>query len=324
MNALSEITLWIQTLSNDTERLRVLFVILLGLFGFSFALALALFANAILNPVKKRIDGVQNAIDAKPAKMSVGALLHRLGGFLIPKAEQKRSNMAYLLETGGFRSPRALAYFYATKLLGFMLAPLLLLSVIGVFTNRPVLLSLSPAITTGLLAFMAPNYWLKWAIGKRKQRLRQALPDALDLLVVCAEAGLGLSAAIKRVGDEIGVQHLELAEELQLLIMQIRAGMDSRSALKELERRTDLEDISGFVTTLIQAMRFGTSIGQSLRIFADEMRDKRLQRAQEKAARLSLTMLMPIALCMLPMFFLILLGPPMLSLMSTIGKMGGS
>ena len=114
-----------------------------------------------------------------------------------------------------------------------------------------------------------------------------------------------------------------LADELQLVMMQTRAGMDNRSALKELERRTGLEDISAFVTTLLQAMRFGTSIGQSLRIFSDEMRDKRLQRAEEKAARLSLTMLMPIVLCMLPMFFLILLGPSMLSLMRTMGNLSG-
>jgi tight adherence protein C len=142
-------------------------------------------------------------------------------------------------------------------------------------------------------------------------------------MVVCSEAGLGLSGAIQRVSDEIGVQHPELADELQLLMMQTRAGMDNRTALKELERRTNLEDISAFVTTLIQAMRFGTSIGQSLRIFSEEMRDKRLQRAQEKAARLSLTMLIPIVLCMLPMFFLVLLGPAILSLMNTIGKLTG-
>jgi tight adherence protein C len=105
--------------------------------------------------------------------------------------------------------------------------------------------------------------------------------------------------------------------------MQIRAGMDNHAALKELERRTDLEDISAFATTLIQAMRFGASIGQSLRVFAEEMRDKRLQRAQEKAARLSLTMLMPIVLCMLPMFFLILLGPALFSLVGSLQKLTG-
>jgi tight adherence protein C len=298
-------------------------VTLLSLFGFSFALALGLFVNAFLNPVKKRIDGVQNEARAKPRNIHADNLLHRLGAFLIPKAAEKRSNIAYQLETAAYRSPHALAYFYGTKLLGFMLAPLVLLSVIALFTNRPILDHLSIAITAGLLVFMAPNYWLKWSIRKRRERLRQALPDALDLMVVCSEAGLGLSGAIQRVSDEIGVQHPELADELQLLMMQTRAGMDNHTALKELERRTNLEDISAFVTTLIQAMRFGTSIGQSLRIFADEMRDKRLQWAQEKAARLSLIMLLPIVLCMLPMFFLILLGPAILSLTNTIQKLTG-
>jgi tight adherence protein C len=320
---MNEIGTWLAAQSSDAEQLRWLFVTLLGLFGFSFALALGLFVNAFLNPVKRRIDGVHNVAGAKPVNQGAGMLLHRLGAFLIPKAEEKRSNIAYRLEIAGYRSPRALAYFYGIKLLGFILAPLLVSGVIALFTNHPLLDHLSMAIAAGLLAFLAPNYWLKWSINTRRERLRKALPDALDLMVVCSEAGLGLSGAIQRVSDEIGVQHPELADELQLLMMQTRAGMDNRTALKELERRTNLEDISAFVTTLIQAMRFGTSIGQSLRIFSEEMRDKRLQRAQEKAARLSLTMLIPIVLCMLPMFFLVLLGPAILSLMNTIGKLTG-
>lgn len=323
MNGLSDIGGWLGTLGNDAERLRLLFVVLLGLVGFSLALALSLFANAILNPVKRRIGEVRDEIVAKPSGRGAANLLHRLGAFLIPKAEEKRSNLSRQLEMAGYLSSRAMAYFYGVKLSGFMLAPLLVLGGVALFTNRPVLDDLGPAIAAGAAAFLAPGYWLKWAVRKRQERLRHALPDALDLMVVCSEAGLGLSAAITRVADEIGVQHPELADELQLVMMQTRAGMDNRSALKELERRTGVDDIGAFVTTLLQAMRFGTSIGQSLRIFSDEMRDKRMQRAQEKAARLSLMMLMPIALCMLPMFFLILLGPAMLSLMSTISKLNG-
>jgi tight adherence protein C len=321
MNTLNEIGGWVAAWSNDTEQLRMLFVTLLGLAGFSLALALTLFANTFLDPLKKRIDGVRHEATARPSKATADHLLHRLGATLIPKAEEKRAKLSYLLETGGYRSPRAMAYFYGIKLVGFMLAPLLVLGSVALFTNRPILDYLSAAIIAGAFAFLAPSFWLKWAVRRRQEQLRRALPDALDLMVVCTEAGLGLSAAIKRVSDEIGVQHPELADELQLLMMQIRAGMDNRSALKELERRTDLDDISAFVTTLIQAMRFGTSIGQSLRVFADEMRDKRLQRVQEKAARLSLTMLIPIALCMLPMFFLILLGPAILSLLSTLQQL---
>jgi tight adherence protein C len=321
MSGLTEISDWFVALGNDTERLRLLFVSLIGLVGFSLVLAISIFTNAILNPVKKRIDEVQNEEGPKSTKHNIHQLLQQLGAFLIPKAEEKRSKLAYQLETAGYRSSRAMAYFYGIKLIGFIVAPILVMGGIALFTNRPVLNDLSLATLAGAIAFLAPNLWLARKVRKRQQQLRHALPDALDLMVVCSEAGLGLNAAIKRVADEIGVQHPELADELQLVMMQTRAGMDNRSALKELERRTGLDDISAFVTTLLQAMRFGTSISQSLRVFSDEMRDKRLQRAQEKAARLSLTMLMPIVLCMLPMFFLILLGPSMLSLMQTIGKM---
>jgi tight adherence protein C len=327
MNPLDEIGNWlatlVATLGGDTEQLQLLFVALLAMVGFSLTLALSLFAGIMLNPIKRRIDGVQQETTSESSKGSTDNLLHRLGATLVPKAEAKRARLAYALETAGYRSSYAMAYFYGIKLIGFMLAPVLVLGGIALFTNSPVLDDLSSAILAGLIAFLVPNFWLKRVVRRRKEKLRRALPDALDLMVVCTEAGLGLSAAIKRVADEIGMQHPELADELHLLLMQTRAGMDNHSALKELERRTDLEDISAFVTTLIQAMRFGTSIGQSLRIFAEEMRDKRLQRAQEKAARLSLTMLMPIALCMLPMFFLILLGPAILSLVSSLQKLTG-
>jgi tight adherence protein C len=323
MNNIHEINEWLAKLGNDTDQLKLLFVVLLGMVGFSLTLALSLFANVILNPLKRRIDGVQNEPTANSSKESENNLLHRLGEFLIPKAEKKRAKLSYQLETAGYRSSNVLAYFYGVKLIGFMLAPMLVLGGVVLFSKLPVLDYLSTAIMAGLIAFLAPNYWLKMAVRKRQDKLRKALPDALDLMVVCSEAGLGLSAAIKRVADEVGMQYPELADELQLLLMQTRAGMDNHAALKELERRTNLEDISAFVTMLIQAMRFGTSIGQSLRIFAEEMRDKRLQRAQEKAARLSLTMLMPIALCMLPMFFLILLGPAILSLASSVQKLTG-
>jgi tight adherence protein C len=320
MNALNEISLWFAKLGSDSEQLKVLFVVLLGMVGFSLTLALFLFANAILNPLKKRIDDLKHEASGNSSIGKSSDLLHRIGSIFVPKAEKKRSNVFYQLEIAGYRSPQSLAYFYGTKLLGFILFPILVISGVALFTRYPVLNVLNTALFMGVIGFLAPNYWLKIAVRKRQDKLRKALPDALDLMVVCSEAGLGLSAAIKRVADDIGMQHPELADELQLLLMQTRAGMDNRAALKELERRTNLEDISAFVTTLIQAMRFGTSIGQSLRVFAEEMRDKRLQRAQEKAARLNLTMLMPIAFCMLPMFFLIMLGPALLSLINALGK----
>ena len=319
MDWLNEISGAINDQNLDSDRIRLMFVVLLSLVGFSLALALSIFVNALYNPVKKRINNVQN--DERKITTNTNSFLQKIGSILVPKAEIKRAKIAYQLETAGYRSTRAIGFFYGVKLLGFVLAPFFLLGGIAIFSNQPILNYLSIAILAGVFAFVLPNYWLKTMISRRQHQLRHALPDALDLMVVCAEAGLGLNSAISRVADEISVQHPELADELQLVMMQTRAGMDNREALKELERRTGLDDISAFVTTLLQAMRFGTSISQSLRIFSDDMRDKRLQRAQEKAARLSLTMLMPIVLCMLPMFFLILLGPAMLSLIRTLAKL---
>ncbi len=323
MNALQEIGQWLAGQGGDAKQLQLLIIVLFSIVGFTLSLAFSLFAASLLNPIKRRIDGVQQEAATPSDRQRTDSLLHRLGAFLIPKAKEKRAGIAYLLEVAGYRSSNALPYFYGIKLLGFILIPILVLSAIVLFTQRPVLDDLGIVIFSGVLAFAAPDYWLRIAVRKRQDKLRNALPDALDLMVVCSEAGLGLNAAIMRVADEIGMQHPELADELQLLQMQTRAGMDNHAALNELERRTSLDDISAFVTTLIQAMRFGTSIGQSLRVFAEEMRDKRLQRAQERAARLSLTMLMPIVLCMMPMFFLVLLGPAILVLTDILGKLTG-
>ena len=183
MNGLTEFSDWLVALSNDTERMRLLFVALLGLVGFSLALVLSIFANTILNPVKKRIEEVQSEDSPKSSKRTVNSLLQRLGAFLIPKAEDKRSKLAYKLETAGYRSPRAMAYFYGIKLVGFILAPLLVLGGITLFTNRPVLDDLSYAIFAGAIAFLAPGFLLDRAVKKRQKQLRHALPDALDLMV---------------------------------------------------------------------------------------------------------------------------------------------
>ena len=207
MYGLNEFSEWLTTLSKDTEQVRLLFVILLGLVGFTLALALSIVANAIFNPVKKRIDIVQNEELQKTSKQPIKDLFQRIGAIIVPKADEKRSKVAYQLETAGYRSTRALAYFFSAKLAGFVLAPLVVLSVSVLFTNRPILNDLSLALIAGALAFLAPSYWLKYVIKRRQKHLRHALPDALDLMVVCSEAGLGLNAAIKRVADEIGVQH---------------------------------------------------------------------------------------------------------------------
>ena len=322
MDWLNHITSALGSVGDDPERVRVLFVALLAFLGFVFTLAVSMMVGAVFDPLRKRIGSLHDSQGAQTTGEVKGQFIQSLGKALVPKAESKKTAMLLRLEHAGFRSPRALALFFGIKLLGFVFVPLLFAAAIGFVTPWTVFDWLSPIVFSSVAAFVLPDVWLSRRVKRRQKLLRHALPDALDLMVVCTEAGLGLNSAIKRVADDIGVQHPELADELQLTIMQIRAGMENREALKELERRTGLDDIKAFVTTLLQAMRFGTSVSESLRVFAEDMRDKRLQRAQEIAARLSVTMLMPIALCMMPMFLLMIMGPSLLVIMDAITSMG--
>jgi tight adherence protein C len=148
-------------------------------------------------------------------------------------------------------------------------------------------------------------------ISSRKDKIQRGLPDALDLMVVCVEAGTGLDAALNRTAEEMKKTNSVLAEELGLVNLEIRAGKTRQDALKNLAWRTDLEDISNLTTLLIQTERFGTSIAQALRVHSDFMRTKRFQRAEELAQKMPIKLLFPLVLFILPMFFLITLGPAM-------------
>jgi tight adherence protein C len=176
----------------------------------------------------------------------------------------------------------------------------------------------------GALGYLAPSWWLKRAARSRKQRIRRALPDALDLLVVCSEAGLGLGASIHRVAGDMVVSHPELADELEIFSMQTRAGLDHRAALRDFEQRTGVEEVRGLVSTLLQSMTFGTSIAETLRIFSDELRDKRMQAAEEEAAKVSTKMLFPLALCLLPAFLGVALGPAVVGAIRLFSGIGAS
>jgi tight adherence protein C len=156
---------------------------------------------------------------------------------------------------------------------------------------------------------MLPNYVLDHMVERRQKRLRDAFPDALDLLVVCVEAGLGLTAAIQRVADELKFSHPELGVEFARVTAEMRAGVEREAALKALAYRTGLEDIRGLVSLLIQTLKFGTSIGETLRVYSEEFRDKRMQRAEELAAKIGTKLIFPLVFCLFPSFFVVAIGP---------------
>jgi tight adherence protein C len=243
-----------------------------------------------------------------------------LGDLLVPKGDSRRNKTAALLRHADWRTEGAIRVFYGVKLAAMVLTPLLVLGVLNVALAMPLDVVLPYALVAAGVGYIAPDLLLAWFARRRQERLRRGLPDAMDLLVVCSEAGLSLSASIQRVASELSIPHPDLADELAQFPLQTRAGMDSRAALKDLEERTGLEDIQSLVTTLLQGMRFGTSIADTLRIYSDELRDKRLQRAQEQAARVGTLMLLPLMLCIMPSFFLVVLGPAVLGALAALSR----
>jgi tight adherence protein C len=163
---------------------------------------------------------------------------------------------------------------------------------------------------------------LDYLRDKRLKLLRHGFPDALDMLVVCVEAGLGMSQALQRVSDELTVSHPELAMELALVNAEIRAGVDRVIALKNLAERTGLEDIRGLVSLLVQTLRFGTSVAESLRVYSDEFRDKRMQKAEELAAKMGTKLIFPLIVFLFPGFFVIAIGPAVIALIDVFGSLG--
>jgi tight adherence protein C len=321
MDLITQMQLWLADLVGDGEPARIGFLVTVGIAAFLLAVAVALLLGVLLDPVKKRVYFVKDEAAAQPAQgRGTSAVVSQLGEVMLPgKEDSKRAgNVAKQLRYAGYSGSNALRLFFGARLISVVAAPALVFVASVMLWGVPLQDALLYALGAAALGYVLPDLWLSRKARRRQERIRRGLPDALDLLVVCAEAGLGLNASIQRVAGEIDIQHPDLASELELMIMQTRAGVDVRAALKDLDERTNIDDLRSFVTTLLQSMRFGTSIAESLRIYSDEMRDKRLQRAQEAAAKLSVKMLAPIALCIMPAFLLVAIGPAILSMLEAL------
>ncbi|MFQ3786871.1 type II secretion system F family protein [Halomonas sp. A29] len=314
------VTAWVDrfaTFTQDPYAMQLGFAALLGMAVFTLMVALLLLFLGLSDPLRRRLKHLEASAEAAAGhgKAEEGGLVQWLGPMgekLVPGKEEVRSRIAGELRHAGKRSPAAVSLFYGIRLLLTVAPPLLLLMLVVPFVRIPSAMAMLLVLASAIFGYLLPRFWLERAIRQRTRQLRRGLPDALDLLVVCSEAGLGLGAAIQRVARDLEVSHPELAGELHLFGMQTRAGMDNRSALRDLEERTGVEDIRGLVTTLLQSMRFGTSIAMTLRLFAVELRDKRTQEAEEKAAKVSTKMLFPLIFCVFPSFFVVALGPPLL------------
>jgi tight adherence protein C len=212
------------------------------------------------------------------------------------------------LAHGGYRSQQAGAIFMGLRVMFAALGvtSVFLITAAAQMTFQQILML---AAIGGLFGWMLPYFHVSRKVRKRQESIRLALPDSLDLMVVCVEAGLALNQAIVRVAEEIDRVSPEMSEELTIINLEIRAGTPRDEALRHFAERTGVEDVKAFVSMLLQTDRFGTSIADSLRVHADTLRTKRRQRAEEAAAKLTVKMLFPLIMFVFPAFFVVLLGP---------------
>lgn len=250
-------------------------------------------------------------------QQSLEYVLERLGQVSKPKDQAQVSHIREKLVNAGYRSSRAPINFLGSRILLAIVLGMAFL----VFGTEATKGMSSPYAFPGILVlcmvagFYAPQLWLNSAINKRKELLVDGFPDALDLMVVCVEAGLGLDQAMNRVGLEIKTGHKDLGEEFSLLNLELRAGLSREQALRNLVQRTDLDDIRSLVALLIQTDRFGTSIGQALRVHSDSMRMTRRMKAEEKAAQLAVKLMIPLILFIFPSLMVVIAGPGVIRLM---------
>lgn len=301
--------------------------ILLLMFGFSSSL------NSRQARVvwRKRAEGsgesLQEVETTVQRDKTVSKFLGSLGEAAKPKNEEDLSQVRKNLSRAGYRRHEVIYAFYGAKIVCAALLPVLFgLVVLSGMTQLSSTAAIALLVIMAVAGFYLPHLWIMLKINSRKTKVADGFPDALDLLVVCVESGLGLDAAIDKVGEELKMSNKVLSEEFQLLNLSMRAGQSRQEALRGLSTRTDLEDVHNLVTLLIQTDRFGTSIAQTLRVHSDTMRTKRHQRAEAMAAKLPVKLLFPLIFFIFPSLFIAILGPAAIQiyrvLLPTLGSAG--
>jgi tight adherence protein C len=279
-----------------------------------FSFAAAAYAPSSVIGSRLRSLGSQQRVQPqsqKPAmKERLEQALDPLSKALPMSPDEVSRTRGWLIEAGYRESRHVTMYLGARVLLGALGLGLVLL--LGGTSNMMLLIGI-PA-----LGFFIPRFILKRMIRDRQSRIRIGLPDAIDLTVICVDAGLALDHAMKRVGEDLQHAHPDLSDELRLVNLEMRAGKPRAEALRNLVSRTGVDDIKSLVGTLVQTDRFGTSISQALRVHSDSLRTERRQRAEEQAAKTTIKMVPPLVLFVLPSIIIVSLGPALIELYRTV------
>ena len=223
---------------------------------------------------------------------------------VVPKSPAEVSATQKRLISAGYRQDSAVSFLYAAK----VVVPLVLCAIVffsGFGSSNPMFMY----VCAGGLGYLAPDMWLRRRISVRQYAIRKALPDVLDMLVICVEAGLGLDQATARTAQELYMAHPALCDELNVVVLEQRAGRARTEAWKHLADRTNVDTVRTLVSTLIQAEQYGTSIAKTLRTHSDTLRTQRIQQVEEMAAKTTVKLIFPLVLFIFPCMFLVTLGP---------------
>lgn len=272
-----------------------------------------------LETVKKVKEEVVD-LPTEPTEKLAERMAKPLNRLAPPSLTEAQKLQKQLLKAGYF-SHNAPAIYRGIQLATLFGFPAITL-VTSLLLAQPVKMVLLYCTVAFIKGFFLPRFILGQLIKRRQERLRWGLADALDLMVVSMEAGLGMNAALMRVSEELKEAHPEISGEFEMVNLEIRVGRDRLQALRNLSERTGVDDLRGFVAMLIQADRFGTSIGRAVRIYSESLRTKRRQRAEQAAQKASVKLLFPLTCFLFPTLFIIILGPAALSIMDAFSGGG--
>jgi tight adherence protein C len=237
---------------------------------------------------------------------------------LVPPSAADAKKLQKTLMQAGYRSSNSTAIYRALQLLSMLLFPAAIL-LLWMYLTRPLNSAIMPLLFAFAAGFILPRFILNRLVASRKLRITWGLADALDLMVITMEAGLGLNAAMLKVCEELKDVHPDISKEFELANLEIRVGRERSEALRNLAERTGVEDLNSLVGMLIQADRFGTSIAKAVRIYSDSLRTKRRQRAEQAAQKAAFKLLLPLGALLFPTMFIIILGPALLNISDMLG-----
>lgn len=310
-------------LLNDPEIGHLLFILLSAGAAALFGVLVVQMGYEMFSPVRYRVRQLTNPKGQKrpPRRyLTLKKTVVSLAQFFTPKKGKEVAKIQTQLEYVGYVHPNALKLFFGSKFLLSLFAAGVAYIALGFMPEYGDSKRLIIIGGAGFAGMVLPNKVLEHYCAKRLNILRKGFPDSLDLLLVCVEAGLGLNAAIQRVSAELIISHPELSLQYARVNEEIQVGVDRVKALKNFAVRTQLEDAENLVNLLSQSIKYGTSIAETLRIFAAELRDKRVQAAEEQAAMVGTKLIFPLVLCIFPAFFIVIVGPAVLGVMKALAS----